>query len=79
MEAEMLCPKCGSDMLPWRYTGGWRSFSCRSCFFVKIEAIEEKVEEKMEEKPEPVFATIEAGEEKPAPVACSSGPPPTSK
>jgi hypothetical protein len=75
MAAEILCPKCGFEMLPWRYTGGWRSFSCRSCFFVKIEAVEEK----MAEKPEPVFAKIESVEEGPEQVACNSGTTPKSR
>ena len=41
----MACPKCSSAMLTRRHAGGWRSFCCDACFFVKIEEENKKPEE----------------------------------
>ena len=41
----MTCPKCSSEMLTRRHAGGWRSFCCQACFFVKIEEENKKPEE----------------------------------
>src|SRR5262245_27608402 len=39
------CPRCGSEMVPWRHSQTWRAWTCWACEFVRIEKISDGVPE----------------------------------